>query len=487
MIARRLEVLLAVPALLFLGMLLAMPGDERHVAAPAFACLFLAWALWTALSDRNGEPPVVDVGMLCAVATTLYSVYPLVNYWIDGMQFGILSDTRLYNYDIQPDEIGAFHWRNVTYLASFAAAYYFSGRRGRTGAVPVDPPDGATVRAVLVVFVSLMAFFLVLRIFFGVTYNASYEEGAFGRSQAAVQALPLFLRQVASKFLGILFVAKTWLMCYVVSRSRERRWRWILFGWIAAETVQVLVVKGARTEFVLLSMGAALFYNLMVRRLSSRTMAIAAAALFLFFLFLGLYRTFLDVASLSAGLEESETSVFATGNEFQSLFGTAYDVLQLKEGGTVLPWYLRINDFVNILPPQQLLPFEKVSAAEWYLREIDLSGTGAGFMWGVIAQSIVGFDWIELAIRGALLGFLLARFHLWYSNRRSSFPSTVLYVFLCIKIYYTYRDTTFSLLTNLAWEVLPMWAAVELLRRRHDVRSRPAPGGGEPLAAEARP
>ena len=55
------------------------------------------------------------------------------------------------------------------------------------------------------------------------------------------------------------------------------------------------------------------------------------------------------------------------------------------------------------------MPFEKVAASEWYLREIGMSGTGQGFMWGVISQSIVGLDWLELALRGAILGYILAQ------------------------------------------------------------------------------
>jgi len=54
------------------------------------------------------------------------------------------------------------------------------------------------------------------------------------------------------------------------------------------------------------------------------------------------------------------------------------------------------------------MPFEKVSASEWYFAGDRHDGTGLGYMWGVISQAIVGFDWIELAMRGAILGYILA-------------------------------------------------------------------------------
>ena len=76
-------------------------------------------------------------------------------------------------------------------------------------------------------------------------------------------------------------------------------------------------------------------------------------------------------------------------------------------------------------------------------------------MWGIITQSIVGLDWIELALRGGILGYILARLHRWYVRRQSGFLETLLYVFFCLKVYYTFRDTTFSLLANLVWEIIP--------------------------------
>jgi hypothetical protein len=165
----------------------------------------------------------------------------------------------------------------------------------------------------------------------------------------------------------------------------------------------------------------------------------------------------MDFSSLQADFSQADAGIFSGGNEFQGLLGTAYDVLQRKTDGAHLPWYLYINDIITVLPPQQLMPFEKIAASEWYLREIGFSGTGQGFMWGVISQSIVGLDWLELALRGAILGYILARFHRWYLKHQSGFLTTLLYIYFCIKVYYTFRDTTFSILANLVWEVIPFY------------------------------
>jgi hypothetical protein len=201
----------------------------------------------------------------------------------------------------------------------------------------------------------------------------------------------------------------------------------------------------------------------MIKHLSLKFLIATGSILFVFFIFLGLYRQYIDFALLQMDLSQGNTGFFSSTNEFQSLLGTAYDVMSLKERGANLPWYLYINDIISILPPQQLLPFEKIPASEWYLRETGLDASGVGYMWGVISQSIIGLDWIELFLRGAILGYILARFHRWYLKHQIGFLETLFYVYMCLKIYYTFRDTTFSILTNFVWEIIPFYILLRLM------------------------
>ena len=118
-----------------LGLLLStfalafMTTDERYVAAPGFACVLMVVWLWMTLWDRDKKIPFFDVGVFCALATLVYTVYPLLNYWVEGLQFGFLSDSRLQSYTISPAELGFFHLRHVLYLFFFAVFYsVFRGR-----------------------------------------------------------------------------------------------------------------------------------------------------------------------------------------------------------------------------------------------------------------------------------------------------------------------------------------------------------------------
>ena len=386
-----------------------MTDDQRYVATPGLACVVMVLWLWMTLWDRDHEIPFFDVGVFCALATLVYTVYPLVNYWVDGLQFGFLSDSRLQSYHISPAELGFFLLGMLT---------------GDIYSLPA-------------------------------TYG---ERIAIGLRVAS--NMPLLLLQISDKLAGILFVFKLALLFIVVSKCRQKKWLIILLLWISAEIIHTIYVKGPRSGNVLFLIAVVLFYHRTIKPLSMKFLITSGISLFIFFIFLGLYRSYTDFASLQTALSHTSAGIFSGNNEFQALLGTEYDVLQRKIGGANLPWYLYINDFITILPPQQLMPFEKIPASEWYLRQIGLSGTGLGFMWGVISQSIVGLDWIEIAIRGALLGYILARFHHWYLKHQTGFLVSLLYVFFCLKVYYTFRNTTFSFLANFVWEVIPFYLLI---------------------------
>ena len=152
---KTLPVILSV-GFLFAFALLFMSSDECWVVAPAFACITMMLWLWTKLWDRDGNVPFFDVGIFCAMATCLYSVYPLVNYWADGMQFDFLSDVRLQSYYIQPTELGFFHLRHVLYLFSFVAFYslFRSSSKGGMETGNVSSPT-QSIRRVIVFWFSM--------------------------------------------------------------------------------------------------------------------------------------------------------------------------------------------------------------------------------------------------------------------------------------------------------------------------------------------
>jgi hypothetical protein len=98
--------------------------------------------------------------------------------------------------------------------------------------------------------------------------------------------------------------------------------------------------------------------------------------------------------------------------------------------------------------------------SDWYLDVLGIRGTGVGLMFGVIAQSIIGGDWVELVARGTVLGLCFAGIHRWSSRRASSLWVLVFYVYLCLWCYYTIRATTFFIAYFALYRFLPAMVLV---------------------------
>lgn len=439
----------------FLLVLALLGPDARFVAAPFLACTFLMVFLWVHLWERDGAVPFLDLGMFCVLATWLYSVYPLLNYGMNGFEFGIAGDGRLRSYELVPEEVFVFHLRHILYLGSLVASYaYFRVGSGRK-AVGFKRPGTSTLQVAFLLFAAMTLYFIVLEQFMGIRIWTSYESDAFARNVMAIANTSPMVFLISAKIDGILFLVKLLLMLYVISRFQERKWRVLLVVWILWELTNSLLLKGPRTGLILFLLSAGLMYHKLVRPIPGRVLLVSGVGMLLFFNFFGLYRQYSDLVSLRTDFTQLSGTAFSANNEFQALFGTSYDVLMRKEAGAPIPWYLYLNDFNTLFPPQHWLPFERVPAAEWYLRELGLSGSGQGFMWGVITQAIVGLDWWELAPRGAALGFILAKIHNWYVRHQDGYLETVIYLVLCLKIYNTFRNTTLSPMAVVIWEILP--------------------------------
>ena len=145
---RTIPAVLLIVLLSAVGLLL-MTSDQRYVALPGLACVVMVLWLWMTLWHRDGKIPFFDVGMFCALAIVVYTVYPLINYWADGMQFGALSDFRLRSYNIQPSELGLFHARHVLYLFSFVVFYAVFRGRGSIATGNVLSPHSSTKKVSL--------------------------------------------------------------------------------------------------------------------------------------------------------------------------------------------------------------------------------------------------------------------------------------------------------------------------------------------------
>jgi hypothetical protein len=222
-------------------------------------------------------------------------------------------------------------------------------------------------------------------------------------------------------------------------------------------------------------------YHRFVRPLGVGRVVTAGGAIFACFFIFGVMRGQMSVV---ANIENLQTMayyskiIFSLANEFQTLFAGAYDLYWMKEHGIIenVPLQFFFYDVVMLIP-QQLLPFVKIDIQNWY-RELSINPSY--FMYNPVAQSVLGFGWVDLIVRGALLGLTFAWLRRWYLRNGDNFWKTLLYCFLIIESYYTIRSTPFYNVAHLVIYVfVPLYLLVRLLANLRRVLLKPvsAPSG----------
>jgi hypothetical protein len=444
-------------------LLLALPADPRAVALPAMAIVNIAvWFLCT-LWNRDRELPLFEVGTICVAFTALYSAYPLIAYLLADGLWTPTSDRRLSVWAPGFQELGTYAWGWVAYIAGLAGVYLVV--RGRATAAGIRPRALSGPASIVIVwlFLALVAYFAGLWVWFGVTYNPSYQD--VQRQVGLTRDLPYVLQQISHNARGILSILKLCGIAFLLQRWSSRPARVILIAWLLGEMVATVLRMGARTDTVVLLLGAILLYHRIVRALDFKLIAIAAPALVCAALLFGFARDF-----VRGGSSIVSGSYWAAANEFQVLLGTAFDLHKRREIGILdtPPWQVYASDGLRLIP-SQLLPVQKIEPADWYLDQIGITTPGVGMMFGVLGQAAIGYGTIELLVRGSLLGLLFALAHRAYTRRARSFWVSMLYLYLCLWSYYTIRASSFYFVYVLVYRFIPtmvfVMVATDIVRR----------------------
>ena len=393
-------------------------------------------------------------------STTLYAIFPLLGFIGMGLHWVPGIDGRLLGYDFDVIELATFGWRYVVYLGSFVVVYLLG--RGRKSALSarLRPIPEQLIIALLIALVCQYAVKWGVNLGYGLNYDISYSElDEHLRQAKSMPSMPYLMLQIVDIVLASILLTKQAMLVVLVQRWSSLKWRAVLLVWLTVEVSVIAIRLGGRGPAVLLLLSFAVLYHRLVRPLRPLWAVVGGVALMTGFLAHGIVRGG-DQSLKNVNL----TSVFTNSNEFQSLFTTAYDIYKRKQMGILphVPWQVYAIDLYLEIP-SQILPFEKVDPAFWYLDVLGLRDSGVGFMFGVMAQAVLGFDWIELVLRGALLGVLFAAFHRWYVRRSQKFWVTLLYLFVSIWSYYTFRATSFWFVHYVVYQFIPVMLSVRII------------------------
>lgn len=443
--------------------------EQRQVVLPLLVIANVAIFLLASLWGKGDEAPVplFEIGSVYCIVLLVYSLIPFLNYLLAGMTWTGLSDNRLLVYSASPVDVGRFAWNYVVYFSSFAATYLWARKGGASQQRVVSISDNPSLVVIALPLLALLIYFYLLNVIWGVDANPSYAK--LGTTLQNLERLPLIASQVSSHLRGMLLIFKMALLILLFGRWKSRRWRALLFLWLLLETVYTILNLGARFETALLLMCALLCYHRLVKPIKLSRAFIVGALFIAGFQIMGAARSYALREGRPLPLITFQTLASAT-SEFQSIYATAYDLDQMKKRGQLenIPVQLYVSDFLMPVP-QQFLPLTKIEPAQWYLDIKGINGPTA-YMFGVIAQSVIGFGLLELALRGAVIGLLFAWAHRWYTRRSSRFLPTLVYIWLCVWSYYTFRASSFYLLSPIIYRLLPaviiIYFGEHLLRRQ---------------------
>jgi len=263
--------------------------------------------------------------------------------------------------------------------------------------------------------------------------------------------------------------------------ANYQRWRPVIAGWLVVMAILAFVRLGNRTELVLFVGAVVMMYHYGVRRLRFWHVAAGGVIGLGVFLLLGVLRHVEATGVNTTGINP----IFGYASEFENNFANAYDLGRLRALGLTddLPTAFYLADLLAFVP-QQLLPFEKMSPAVWYVTRFYpiYAASGGGLAFGSIAESVLGGGWLDAVVRGGALGFILALVYRWHARTSGRLWPFILYVWLTLLAYNSFRGTTFMLFGLLVYRFVPVWLGVTViasmlraLPRRCDMMAHASP------------
>jgi hypothetical protein len=454
----------AAPHVIIVGLALAaglawtatlLAGDAAlPVVHPMLAMLAVSGIAAAALWDRRRGGAPFEIGAVYVAVVAVYTLYPLLAFLVNGLRISPTGEGRLAQHQPGAAELGLIGWYHVVHAAAFVVVYLVARGRGAGRALPRLSVSRPTLITALVLYVTIQGTLYAVTIAYDLTASTYAETYLLSRR------LPLFLAQATNHLSGIQFVLQLVLLAALF--ADYRRYRFLIAGWLVVQAASTVIRLGTRTELVLLVLAAVLMYHHAVRPIGLVPVAGAGALGLVVFNAIGHLRAGGWSAADAGGVHP----VFGYSSEFEVIFGNAWDLRRLRLAGEIgeLPATFHIADLVSIVP-QQLSPFTKVDPSTWYVTTFypDYAARGGAFVFGTIAQSVLGGGWLDLVARGAALGLMLALVHRRWRRRPAGPWAFVFYIWATVLVYQSYRNMTFSLLNHFVFRFVPAWVAVIVL------------------------
>lgn len=395
-------------------------SNKFYLAFPLIVLASLGAYVLISLIKRERGIEIFDAGAILIAITFLYCFFPLLSYALNGFENTIFVDNRFKEHSMNPIKMGNHSWNHIIYFFSLSFGYLYTRPKRKTVAFRdqlLKKTDNSEIFLGFFLLAMISAYQIIIPILFGETF-------------------PYFIKQLNNASSALFFVMSIWFFTICLVKDNAL-FKILLFFYVIFEFYKLIFGLSGRTWFFLHLLSLVILYHRIVNPISVKKLSIYFPLLFIFFLAIGYART--------SQLGILNVAGFFTGNEeFTSLFATSYDVkmiLSNEVSSTQVPLSILWYDFIGLIP-SQFLPFEKIDPASWYIRITGYEGEGVGFGFGAISQAMLGFGKIDLFIRGAITGIFYGYLHKILNREQTSIWAIVIYVYLAIMSYQTFRAGT---------------------------------------------
>lgn len=399
-----------------------------------------------------GAVPVDDFALFTCLCICLYTLLPVTSWLLQGGEY-LIPVGRLYQLQPTISEVFTLTLLGVGPIFGVIMVYFFR----RSALVELNsksrPVYNWWISSKLLficagLVVGVYVFQTALKFRYGMLGADSYAE-----TYTQYRALPSFIAQVLAASRAFFSVCMIVVLAGLVMRWNSGGKKWLIM--IAVFVALSFEVGYSRTQLFSFILLFYVLYSMFVQPVTSLT----KSALF----FLLVLIVFLLLGIRGEG-------VFSLGvmplGEFDTVWANGAVLLRERDAGSLsVPLSAFSYEFLNFIP-SQFLPYEKIDMQNWFLDTYypAFKSEGGGLMFGLVAQSIVGFGLAEAVLRGVIVGFISIELKQIIHKHHSCW-SLILFLIVYLKAYEVVRIGNFSGLFGILGATLFVILAIRFLVR----------------------
>jgi hypothetical protein len=416
--------------------------------------IFFAYKIRT---KNNGVIPFFELGLFYALIVFLYFAFPVALYVLNGNQFLIISDHRLVNAWPTPGEMAEVSWYYVCYMLAYTGAYI--SKRKAVPCVDIDrnnkhiSKDPYLLIATVTTYIFIFIFLTVIEYLYQLNAVTNY-----GETYLVVWQLPTFIRQIYNHAGVIKITTQIVLIILIFSSIKKYKYH-IMVLWIGFEITNVIITQHGRSALIFFMFTALLAHHYLVKPLKIWILILASMSVLLAFNALGQMRG-------SGEVFASVLSIFAK-NEFEAVFATVFDYLQIIKAGSNfdIPLYNAwFADLLNIIP-QQIAPFEKIDLNHFYslTHMVEVAEQGGGFPGGTLLEAMMGLGIFDTIWKGTVVGYVFGYIHNKCILTNKTMMKTIIYIWIIVLSYKTFSRGTFMLVPSFMFDFIVPIAFIKII------------------------